>query len=311
MKIRNRFQLIEAIESLIKEKGPSVDLNHLDVSDISYFDELFEGDIRGSFVGNIARWDVSRAESFKGMFGGSKFNGDLSQWKTGRVRDMQKMFYGSWFNQDISGWDVSKVVGFETMFRGSVFDQDLSAWDVSSARHMDEMFALSRFTNKGKSLESWKPKELMTAQRMFWRSRFNQRLSAELFLHLEKAWEMFQESEYSQSLSHAQVPYLRQAEFMFAGSKIKDLPEGWNIDYIKEHPEHFEGLFYATPYLLESDFEAVRIKFSEEKRPAVWSEDWFDQKVLPEWIAQLTQKHLNNRLSLSEGPTEKSNKIRL
>ena len=90
---------------------------------------------------------VSRVESFEGMFRGSlKFNIDIGQWDTGSATSMRGMFSDAVaFNQDLSSWDVRKVADFNNMFMyaQSLNQGGFSAWDVSGAKNMKEMFSFA------------------------------------------------------------------------------------------------------------------------------------------------------------------------
>ena len=76
-------ELQDIIKHRIKEEGDKVDLNDIDVSNITDMSSLFEG---------------------------TNFNGDISNWDVSNVVNMNEMFYDcKSFNQDISNWNISNV----------------------------------------------------------------------------------------------------------------------------------------------------------------------------------------------------------
>ena len=108
-------ELTSIIKQRINQEGPEVDLNDIDVSNITDMSYLFQF---------------------------SHFNGDISQWNVSNVTDMNRMFFDcKEFNQDISTWDVSKVTNMTYMFYGcKAFNQDISDWDVSNVKQSYEIF---------------------------------------------------------------------------------------------------------------------------------------------------------------------------
>ena len=112
----------DIVKREIKKYGPNANLNHIDVSNVTNMENMFEG---SRFNGDISHWDVSNVTNMNGMFCDSKFNGDISNWDVSNVTDMRYMFSHSNFNGDISNWKFNKAV--DTTKLGYDFtDDDLS-----------------------------------------------------------------------------------------------------------------------------------------------------------------------------------------
>ena len=112
---QTKKELREIIEKRIKDESKEVDLNDIDVSNIT---------------------DMSN------LFSGLDFNGDVSEWDVSNVTDMKVMFYKcKSFNQNISNWNVSNVTNMALMFCNcQSFNQDISNWDVSNVKYSIDMF---------------------------------------------------------------------------------------------------------------------------------------------------------------------------
>ena len=118
-------ELQTIIKQRIKQEGPEVDLNDIDVSHITDMSYLFQ------FL---------------------DFNGDISKWNVSNVTDMSRMFFKcKAFNQDVSNWDVSNVTNMHSMFfRCESFNQDISNWDVSNVNDYINIFSYCPIEEKYK-----------------------------------------------------------------------------------------------------------------------------------------------------------------
>ena len=120
---KTKKELKDIIFKRIEAEGNEVDLNDIDVSEITDMSELFNNLF--NFRGNISQWDVSNVTNMQGMFYWCEsFNQDISNWNVSNVTNMQGMF--AWceaFNQDISNWDVPKVKYVEDIFKGCQIEE--------------------------------------------------------------------------------------------------------------------------------------------------------------------------------------------
>ena len=128
---KTKKELKDIILQRIEAEGNEVDLNDIDVSEITDMSDLF---------------------------GGTDFNGDISEWDVSNVKDMSRMFWGcKSFNQGIYDWDVSKVKDMRSMFAEcEAFNQNISKWDVSNVTDMNYMFYNCPIKDKYKPLQTAK-----------------------------------------------------------------------------------------------------------------------------------------------------------
>jgi Mycoplasma protein of unknown function, DUF285 len=148
-----------------------VDLNHVDVSNVTKFSNAFSNLQRRSYVRRLAalqystscyevtqppardevssryrlnvdisEWDVSGGIVFNCMFEGVNFGGDISRWSMGRAKNVSRMFSQSTFNGDIAGWDMRSVIDASGMFEWGAFTGDLSSWKLEMVQNADLMF---------------------------------------------------------------------------------------------------------------------------------------------------------------------------
>lgn len=159
---KSTTELTDIINDRIAKYGDEVDLNDIDVYEITDMSKMFHeyGSLKMSpdtFKPDVSSWDVSNVTNMYGMFSGLfEFDCDLSLWDVSKVESMEEMFANCHtFNRSLATWNVKNVKTMHAMFMGCVsFNQDLSMWDMSSVEDISNMFnsciALQR------NMERWK-----------------------------------------------------------------------------------------------------------------------------------------------------------
>ena len=125
---KDKNELMELLDKLIKERGYEGDFNDIDTSKITDMSMLFTF-ARTKFNGDISEWDTSNVRDMRFMFCDTKFAGDISNWDVSNVEDMYNMFYGcNDFNCDLNKWNVRKVKNMAYMFDGCPLENHPPKW---------------------------------------------------------------------------------------------------------------------------------------------------------------------------------------
>ena len=171
----SNFTLKNIVKSETKRLGYDADLNHIDVSFVTDFSNVFNmffwqsdvftvADSRKINV-DISKWDMSNAEELNCMFYSCRgFNCDISEWAMPKAKDFSFMFNACEnFDIDISGWDMSSAEKLDAMFQKCTkFNQPIGKWNTENVESIDHMFfEASSFCQ---DLSSWDLKNVYETQ---------------------------------------------------------------------------------------------------------------------------------------------------
>lgn len=101
---KNKEELKELVDKLIKERGEEANLNDIDTSKITAMNALFK---EVKFNGDISEWDVSNVKNMNVMFCYSTFtgeNGDISEWDVSNVKTMHNIFWACPLEKNPPKW---------------------------------------------------------------------------------------------------------------------------------------------------------------------------------------------------------------
>lgn len=106
-------------------------IEYLDVSQVSNFSYFFNNCISLTDVGNIKKWNTSKAIDMSYMFSWTNISKlDLGEWDTSKVIKMNEMFYSPSRNSltqlNLSNWDTRNVEDMSFFLSGNVNLQSLT-----------------------------------------------------------------------------------------------------------------------------------------------------------------------------------------
>lgn len=138
-------ELRAIIKKRIENEGNDVDLNDINVSEITNMDALFHSKYLCDFCGDVSKWDVSKVTSMNHMFCGcKKFNCNLAEWNTENVTNMNAMFHEchEFEGKGLENWIVTNVETMEGLF-GYCYEftgKEVEDWDIQNVESMIDMF---------------------------------------------------------------------------------------------------------------------------------------------------------------------------
>ena len=163
-------ELRAIIKKRVEKEGNDVDLNDINVSEITNMASLFYSKYLCDFCGDVSDWDVSNVTSMNHMFAEcNKFNCDLSKWNVSNVTNMRSMFYdcGSFKGIGLEQWDMSSVEIIEGMFCDCInLEANLSEWNVENVQYAIDTFYGCK--NLSCNLDNWNMSNCKEMDDMFY-----------------------------------------------------------------------------------------------------------------------------------------------
>ena len=142
-----------------------VDLNHLDLFEVTTLKDMFSGmdPVTGNrnrdyllarkFNGDVRNWNVANVTNMTSTLSGTLIFDKPLDWNVSNVESMSMMFTASGFNQPLNHWNVSKVTSMDGMFDwADKFDQPLNRWNTSKVTDMGSMFKKAEAFNQNISM---------------------------------------------------------------------------------------------------------------------------------------------------------------
>lgn len=205
----------------ISTKGKNVNLNELDVSNVTSMESLFKN---SEFDGDISRWNTSKVTNMNSMFDGSKF--------TGLNGTINTQVIGS-----KTYWDVSKVILMEGMFRNSIFNQSINLWQTNSLYRMTSMFENAKFNQNINTYSDgtntyWDVKNVIVMNSTFAgdKSEFNQPINNWDVSHVLEMVGTFRDNKkFTGDLSTWNTESLLIMNYIFANSIFNGDISNWKV----------------------------------------------------------------------------------
>lgn len=223
---KSNSELRNIILTEVEKNGPNVDLNYIDVSEITDMNNMFK-DI--DFYGDISEWDMSHVLYANEMFSKcTSFCCDLSKWNLSSLIEGARMFYACRFlDCDMSNWGLDELKTSTQMFQLCVHmkGKGTNKWRISKLVNADNMFAKCDALDT--TFESWNTETIEEARSMFLDCR-----------HLD--------NKNKNDWSKWDIKSLRISTYMFSGCKnLKGKGMGsWKPKKIEEMNEMFADCYF-------------------------------------------------------------------